>query len=92
MKRWSWLIGLLCFLVVGCGSYRTIIREIGYKGKARLDAYLAAERFLERQSQAEMGVAHGGVQREVGAGQRSIREPQRPVFAEDGPPVELEAA
>jgi hypothetical protein len=35
-------------LVVGCKPGPTIDREIGYKGKARIDAYLAAQRFLER--------------------------------------------
>ncbi|WP_035605424.1 DUF4350 domain-containing protein [Haloferula sp. BvORR071] len=48
MKRWHWLACFLGLLLAGCGSHQTIIREIGYKGKARLDAYLAAERFLER--------------------------------------------
>ena len=35
-------------LLAGCSSGPTREREVGYKGKARLDAYLAAERFLER--------------------------------------------
>lgn len=35
-------------LLAGCGGGSTTIeRETGYKGKARLDAYLAAERLLE---------------------------------------------
>jgi hypothetical protein len=38
---------LLALLLTGCDSGPTREREIGYKGKARLDAYLAAERFLE---------------------------------------------
>jgi hypothetical protein len=43
------LLGLLIAVVLlaGCKQGPTIDREIGYKGKARLDAYLAAERFLE---------------------------------------------
>ena len=39
---------LLCSLLAGCGGYTTRKRDIGYKGKARLDAYLAAGRFLEK--------------------------------------------
>ncbi len=39
---------LLCLLLAGCGGYTTTRREIGYKGRAKLDAYLAAGRFLER--------------------------------------------
>ncbi len=43
------LLLLLCALLAGCdrgGTTRK--RDIGYKGKARLDAYLAAGRFLEK--------------------------------------------
>ena len=40
---------LLCLLLSGCGgTYTTRTEETGYKGKAKLDAYLAAARFLER--------------------------------------------
>ena len=40
---------LLCLLLAGCGgSYTTRTEETGYKGKAKLDVYLAATRFLER--------------------------------------------
>ncbi len=40
---------LLCALLAGCnGGSTTRKRETGYKGKARLDAYLAAGRFLEK--------------------------------------------
>ncbi len=42
------VVMLLCALLAGCGGYTTRKREIGYKGKARLDAYLAAGRFLEK--------------------------------------------
>jgi len=38
---------LMCLMLAGCGGYTTTRRETGYKGKARLDAYLAAARFLE---------------------------------------------
>ncbi len=42
-----WL--LLCLMLAGCGgSHTTRTEETGYKGKAKLDAYLAAARFLER--------------------------------------------
>jgi hypothetical protein len=44
--RMLWV--LLCVLLAGCGSYTTRTEETGYKGKAKLDAYLAAMRFLER--------------------------------------------
>jgi hypothetical protein len=36
------------FLLAGCGDYTEEEREIGYRGKARLDPFLAAERFFER--------------------------------------------
>ncbi len=43
------LLVLGCVILAACsGSSTPTYREIGYKGKARLDAYLAAERFLER--------------------------------------------
>ena len=37
-----------CLILAGCGGYTTTKRETGYKGKAKVDAYLAATRFLER--------------------------------------------
>jgi len=44
-----WLWGLAVFLLLtGCGDYIEEEREVGYRGKARLDPFLAAERFLER--------------------------------------------
>jgi hypothetical protein len=43
------IIILLCAILAGCsGGHTTRKREIGYKGKARLNAYLAAGRFLEK--------------------------------------------
>lgn len=39
---------LACLLLAACGGYTTTRRETGYKGKAKVDAYLAASRFLER--------------------------------------------
>lgn len=43
------LLMLLCALLAGCdGGGPTRKVETGYKGKARLDAYLAAGRFLEK--------------------------------------------
>ena len=38
---------LLAFLVAGCGEYDEVKRETGYKGKARINPWLAAERFAE---------------------------------------------
>ncbi len=46
MRLLLFLIAAL--LLAGCKPAPTRDREIGYKGKARLDAYLAAGRFLER--------------------------------------------
>jgi hypothetical protein len=45
--RLLWLL-FVALVLAGCKSGPTRDREIGYKGKAKLDAYLAAERFLER--------------------------------------------
>jgi hypothetical protein len=43
------LLFMICVILVACsGSSTPTYRDVGYKGKARLDAYLAAERFLER--------------------------------------------
>ena len=39
---------VLSLLLAGCSGYTTRTRETGYKGKARIDAYLAATRFLQR--------------------------------------------
>jgi hypothetical protein len=41
------LVPLVAFALAGC-EYEEIEREIGYKGPARVDPWLAAERFLER--------------------------------------------
>jgi hypothetical protein len=43
-----WGVGLLAVLLVGCGHYVEREQEVGYRGAARLNPYLAAERFLER--------------------------------------------
>ncbi len=44
---WLWTAAAL--LLSGCGDdYREEERETGYRGKARLDPFLAAERFLRR--------------------------------------------
>jgi hypothetical protein len=45
--RVFWIL-FVTLLLAGCNPGPTRERETGYKGKARLDAYLAAERFLER--------------------------------------------
>ena len=50
MTRWL-LLGGLVLAAVGC-NYTEVEREIGYKGRARVNPWLAAERF----------VAHGGRQ------------------------------
>lgn len=45
MKRWMrLLLGLLMVLAAGC-EYEEVKRETGYKGKARINPWLAAERF-----------------------------------------------
>lgn len=46
MIRLSALVFALCVLT-GC-NYTEVEREIGYKGKARVNPWLAAERFIER--------------------------------------------
>lgn len=48
-KLRTYLLFLVCAILAACsdGSIETW-RDVGYKGKARLDAYLAAERFLEQ--------------------------------------------
>lgn len=46
MRLLAMILG--CLLLAGCGGYTTTKRETGYKGKAKVDAYLAATRFLER--------------------------------------------
>jgi hypothetical protein len=47
------LLIVLALLLAACGGgHTTRKREIGYKGKARLDAYLAAGRFLEKSGYA----------------------------------------
>jgi hypothetical protein len=48
MKLRRYVLFLVCVILAACtGSSSYTWREVGYKGKARLDAYLAAERFLE---------------------------------------------
>jgi hypothetical protein len=42
------LIVLLAALSLTACQYTEVTREIGYKGKARIDPWLAAERFAER--------------------------------------------
>lgn len=46
MIRWLKLAAALCLLAVaGCDQYEEVEYETGYKGKARLNPWLAAERF-----------------------------------------------
>ncbi len=45
IMRWCLLVFVL--MAVGC-EYEEVTRETGYKGKARLNPWLAAERFVER--------------------------------------------
>lgn len=42
-----WCLVFLVLLTVGC-EFEEVTRETGYKGKARLNPWLAAERFVER--------------------------------------------
>jgi len=44
--RW-WCALIFAFVLTGC-DYEEVEREIGYKGQARIDPWLAAGRFLER--------------------------------------------
>ena len=40
-----WLLLPLFFLLSGCGEYEEKTREVGYKGLAKIDRFLAAQRF-----------------------------------------------
>jgi len=40
-------LGLIVALLAGCGSYVERERELGHRGKAKVNPFLAAERFLE---------------------------------------------
>jgi len=42
----------LVLLLGGCGKYEKRVRELGYKGPARVNPYLAAERFLRNNGYA----------------------------------------
>jgi hypothetical protein len=46
-----WCLLLLVVMTVGC-EYEEVTRETGYKGKARINPWLAAERFVERKGYA----------------------------------------
>lgn len=54
MKRWLFLFA--CLLLAACSETETREREIGYKGKARVNPYLALERFVAIYSGEEMQV------------------------------------
>lgn len=45
------LFGLVLLLLAGCGEYEEKTREVGYKGLAKIDHFLAARRFAD-----EMGL------------------------------------
>ncbi|MFT4177192.1 MAG: hypothetical protein QM627_11120 [Luteolibacter sp.] len=48
MKRWLlWMLAGFAVLLTSCGEYETVERELGYRGKARMNPWLAAERFAE---------------------------------------------
>ncbi len=48
MNLWrGWLALVFAFALTGC-DYEEVERETGYKGRARIDPWLAAGRFLER--------------------------------------------
>ena len=52
MKRYLWVWSLVLLFLVGCqGEYEEKEREIGYKGLAKINRFLAAERFAN-----EMGL------------------------------------
>jgi hypothetical protein len=46
------VLGVAALLLGGCGKYETRVRELGYKGPARVNPYLAAERFLGKNGYA----------------------------------------
>jgi len=46
MTRWlRVLVGLGLLMLAGCGGFEEVEIEVGYKGKARINPWLAAERF-----------------------------------------------
>lgn len=53
--RW-WVIAVVALLLVQCDSGRIEEREIGYKGKARANPYLAFERYVKESQGREMQV------------------------------------
>lgn len=56
MTRWI-LLGIAVFLSASC-EFKEVKREVGYKGKARVDPWLAAGRFCERLGFDSESLAH----------------------------------
>jgi hypothetical protein len=47
-SHFGWCLVLICALLSAGCEFEEVTRETGYKGKARLNPWLAAERFVER--------------------------------------------
>lgn len=47
MRFCAWMILVTAFMLCGCQEYEEKERETGYKGKARVNPFLAFERFVE---------------------------------------------
>ncbi|MGI9243784.1 MAG: hypothetical protein ACR2RV_23505, partial [Verrucomicrobiales bacterium] len=48
LRRHLAILALASVLLAGCGDYEEVTYEIGYKGEARFNPFLAASRLLER--------------------------------------------
>jgi hypothetical protein len=56
VKRWI-LLALAALLSASC-EFKEVKREVGYKGKARVDPWLAAERFSQRMGHSTESLLH----------------------------------
>ena len=56
MKLWCWMF--VCLLVVSCGKTEQKRRTTGYKGEAKNNPFLAAQRYLDNQGK-EVNSGHG---------------------------------
>lgn len=56
MNRW-FLLALAALLTASC-EFKEVKREVGYKGKARVDPWLAAERFSKRMGHSTESLLH----------------------------------
>jgi hypothetical protein len=57
MQRWFWLLAA-CLLLAQCNDTVEKEREVGYRGKARVNPFLAFERFVQKHSGQEVTIQH----------------------------------